>query len=313
MSVPHDLRALSARLGADPLQVQGPGGNTSVKIGGVLWVKASGTELSQALERDIFVPVDLIAAHAEALGAGDGTCRDAVLSGDLRPSIETTFHALIPQAVVLHTHSVAALAHGVSPMGRRLALERLAGLGAALVPYVKPGRDLTRAIASVLREDTRVLLLANHGLVVAGDDVASAEALLAEVERRLALTPCEAVDPDGPPPEGHAWLPGGAGLARYPLLRGWARAGSYWPDHVVFLGPALAEVPGAPAWLAPGGVAIRTDATPAQAAMARCAWDVLSRTLGRWTPLPIGPRAEAALLDWDAEKYRQALAARGAS
>ncbi|MYA89823.1 MAG: class II aldolase, partial [Boseongicola sp. SB0662_bin_57] len=35
-----DFRALSARLGKDPLQVQGPGGNTSVKDGDVMWIKA---------------------------------------------------------------------------------------------------------------------------------------------------------------------------------------------------------------------------------------------------------------------------------
>jgi len=42
------FRALSARLGQDPLQVQGPGGNTSVKSGDVMWIKASGTELADA-------------------------------------------------------------------------------------------------------------------------------------------------------------------------------------------------------------------------------------------------------------------------
>ncbi len=37
-----DLLAVSERLGRDPLQVQGPGGNTSLKENGAMWVKASG-------------------------------------------------------------------------------------------------------------------------------------------------------------------------------------------------------------------------------------------------------------------------------
>ena len=37
------LRALSARVGADPLLVQAAGGNTSLKDQGVMWIKASGT------------------------------------------------------------------------------------------------------------------------------------------------------------------------------------------------------------------------------------------------------------------------------
>ncbi len=42
------FRALSARLGQDPLRVQGAGGNTSIKSDGVMWIKASGTELADA-------------------------------------------------------------------------------------------------------------------------------------------------------------------------------------------------------------------------------------------------------------------------
>ena len=45
------LRALSAKVGANPLLVQAAGGNTSLKENGVLWIKASGTWLMNA-ERD---------------------------------------------------------------------------------------------------------------------------------------------------------------------------------------------------------------------------------------------------------------------
>ena len=36
------LVRLSARLGRDPLLVQASSGNTSIKLDGVLWIKASG-------------------------------------------------------------------------------------------------------------------------------------------------------------------------------------------------------------------------------------------------------------------------------
>ncbi len=44
--------------------------------------------------------------------------------------------------------------------------------------------------------------------------------------------------------------------------------------------------------------------------MLRCLSDLLARLPEGWTAEPIGPDAEDALLDWDAERYRQALAAR---
>ena len=89
-------------------------------------------------------------------------------------------------------------------------------------------------------------------------------------------------------------------------------AGSYYPDHVVFLGAGLPlsdneTLP--PAILVPGeGILIRAGATPAQRAMLRCLSDVMRRLPPNWTTQPIGPAAEAELLDWDAEKYRQRLA-----
>ena len=136
-----EFRALSARLGSDPLQVQGPGGNTSIKDGEVMWIKASGTELANAETQDIFVAVDRNAAKAEASGYGDGSCKQTVLDPaiTLRPSIETTFHAALDYTVVAHTHSVATLVHVVGPEGRAQAVKKLVGLPFVMVPYAKPG------------------------------------------------------------------------------------------------------------------------------------------------------------------------------
>jgi rhamnose utilization protein RhaD (predicted bifunctional aldolase and dehydrogenase) len=90
-----------------------------------------------------------------------------------------------------------------------------------------------------------VLLLGNHGLVVAGADTAATEALLAEVEKRLHL------DPQPAPParmarlgglaQGSPYRPAEAalvhGLATDPARCRIASGGSLYPDHVVFLGP----------------------------------------------------------------------------
>ncbi len=313
-----DFRTLSAALGQDPLQVQGPGGNTSIKGGDVMWIKASGTELADAEHEDIFVAVDRAKALAEAREeAGDGSCKDTVLdpSRGLRPSIETTFHAAIDHAVVVHTHSVATLAHVISPEGRKVAVERLAGLPFVMVPYAKPGLPLTREILARISSETQVIILQNHGLICCGESVAEVTALVAEVERRLQLVPVDAATarPSDPAPTGFEWSKYGW-LAQNARACDWAKSGTYYPDHVVFLGPALPlkDHDGQPpAILREGtGVLIKTDATSSQQAMLRCLCDVLSRMPDDWTVDPIGSEAEAVLLNWDAEKYRQALAAR---
>ncbi|MFK7792418.1 MAG: class II aldolase/adducin family protein [Devosiaceae bacterium] len=315
--LPDAFLALSAECGSDPLRVQGPGGNTSMKVGETLWIKASGTELADAVEKPIFVAVDRAIAVHEAKGAGDGTCQAAILDPEagLRPSIETTFHALIPWPVVVHTHSVATLVHATSKQGIAAAREKLTGLPVAFVGYHKPGRPLTTAIAEVLTPAVQVYVLGNHGLIVAGETAGDVKALMGEVERRLAMPVLiESKTPTADAPQGFAWT-AGSGLAQDDRLYKLATSGSYYPDHVVFLGPALPTqaTKGAPALIVQGeGLAVRGEATSAQRAMADCVYNVLARLPADWVPDAIGAEAEAELLNWDAEKYRQALAARQA-
>jgi rhamnose utilization protein RhaD (predicted bifunctional aldolase and dehydrogenase) len=53
------LLDVSARIGGEPLLVQAATGNTSIKHGGTLWIKASGKWLAHATRDDILIPVNL--------------------------------------------------------------------------------------------------------------------------------------------------------------------------------------------------------------------------------------------------------------
>ena len=313
-----DFRALSARLGRDPLQVQGAGGNTSIKDGEVMWIKASGTELANARSDDIFVSVDRKAALAEARGLqGDGSCKTTVLDPaiSLRPSIETTFHAFLDYPVVAHTHSVATLVHAIGACGREAASVKLEGLPFAQVVYAKPGLPLTREIMQQAAPGTQIFILHNHGLIVCGASVAEVSRLLGEVEARLAMPEraMAKVVPESEPPAGYRWADE-SWLAHDQRTCRTVLAGSYYPDHVVFLGPALpvsAHNERPPVILIEGvGTAVRLDASSSQRALLRCLSDVMARLPEEWDAQPIGREAEAGLLNWDAEKYRQALATR---
>ena len=84
-----------------------------------MWVKASGTWLSEARTGDIMVRVDA-AGMAAALAAEDPLARDPAnflevhaSPAGLRGSIETTMHAAIAWPIVLHTHCVATIAVAV--------------------------------------------------------------------------------------------------------------------------------------------------------------------------------------------------------
>ena len=52
----YKLNVLSYNMGQNKKLIQGPGGNTSIKIGKKLFVKASGTRLDNSLYENIFIP-----------------------------------------------------------------------------------------------------------------------------------------------------------------------------------------------------------------------------------------------------------------
>jgi hypothetical protein len=103
--------------------------------------------------------------------------------------LETAMHVTIPHAVVIHLHSVDAIAWAVRADGASQLQERLSGLRWQWLPYLASGLPLARGIEEALRTrpDTEVFLLANHGLVIEASSVAALEGLLAEVRSRLKI------------------------------------------------------------------------------------------------------------------------------
>lgn len=328
------LRAVSARIGRNLHLVQGAGGNTSIKIDDALWVKASGLWLADAESDQIFVPVDLQGAR---LALANDNAKMPILDryGEmkLRPSIETSLHALMTHPVVLHVHAVNSIAWAVRTDGDDELRDRMLGLAWAKLPYCRPGLPLSQAIAALTAQgQPDVLLLGNHGLLVGGETVETAEALMHDVERRLALSSNPATLSDMARLQalcaGTDYRPASsedchllATSARHLKL---ATGGSFYPDHVVFLGPALpslqaesrsiddflAEFGEHPpvAFLVPGaGALVRQDILPAAEAMLQCLGLVINR-LPLTASIRYLPREEEiALLDWDAERYRKQL------
>lgn len=332
------INALCARLGADRLLVQGAGGNVSWKDGDTLWIKASGTWLRDTLTQNIFVPVDLPALLL-ALSAGQfDVVPKALQEGGLRPSIETVLHALMPQRVVVHVHAIEVLARVVRADAATAIPARLSDLPwrSVYVPYRKPGAPLAQAVAEALlaQPGAQLVFLANHGLVLAADTVEDIDGLLQAVLERLA---CEVRHID--PPELSRLhplaLPGGGVLAPLPqallhvlaidaslfgrVLQDWA----LYPDHVVFLGAEAITCTSSdiavpmtrsnvlpsdqPVFVHGVGVFSLSPLSEAKLAQLACYLDVILRQPDGVALSRLVDADVAALLGWDAEKYRQGV------
>ena len=268
-----ELTSLSARIGADPMLIQAAGGNTSVKDGDVMWIKASGTLLADAGERDIFVACDLPAMRA-SLAKGEARADQpmafALAQDGLRPSIETSLHAVFEQRVVLHAHCVHTLVHAIQADPVAAIGQKLAGFKWGVTPYAKPGANLARQVRDLVRQGCDVIVLGNHGVIVAADTVGAADDLLRGVAEALRVDarPLHAAQ-IGDLPDG--WVAGPPALSEVacdPALLSMATGGSLYPDHVIFCGvgvmscdaPPTGDSP--PFVLLPGrGAAMRRDAT----------------------------------------------------
>ena len=187
-----ELRELTARIGSDRSLTQASTGNTSAKLDGELWIKRSGCWMSAAMRDDIFIRLNL------------DDVRDC-LRWNLDPSeffagasLETAMHAVMPHRIVVHVHSVNGIAWAVRPDELPQIQARLAGLRWQWIPYLPSGLPLALGMDRAWRRrpDTDLFMLANHGLVLGGEDVRSVDALLSEAQRRLDISPRLVRSPD---------------------------------------------------------------------------------------------------------------------
>lgn len=320
----NELKFLSAKLGSDPLLVQAAGGNTSIKHNGVMWIKASGTWLKDAATKDIFVPLKLRELQA-ALADDSAACENCLDFIDrernkhnLRPSIETSVHGLMPQQVVLHVHCVNTIAWAIQADAAKRLATPLAGFNWTFVPYARPGLELARAIRMSMKPGTDVLILGNHGLAVAADTVMAAHKLLLSVVAALQRKPRTVKIPDVAKLRAVAAgtnyvVPNDARVHGFAMEKSVCKLAAnnvYYPDHVVFLG---AKVPqdfssDAPAIAFPSaGVLVHKHAKPSVEPMLACLSEVFLRLDTADQLQPLTDKDIANLLTWDAEIYRQTL------
>lgn len=233
------LLELTARVGSDPLLTQGSTGNSSMKLNGHLWIKASGKWMADAMRQDVLIPLDLSHVQNECL-ARDKDASERYPNA----SLETAMHAAIPHPVVLHVHCVKTIAWAVRKDAPLRLRERLEGLRWRWVPYQPSGLALCRAIERAMgrERDAEVFVLGNHGLVIGGEDPGAVEALLMEVGRRLAVAPRAAPQPDYEAlarlSAGSPWeLPGDKGvhvLGTDPVSRMLLTGGLLYPCQAIF-------------------------------------------------------------------------------
>jgi rhamnose utilization protein RhaD (predicted bifunctional aldolase and dehydrogenase)/NAD(P)-dependent dehydrogenase (short-subunit alcohol dehydrogenase family) len=196
---------LSRFFGSDPSMVLAGGGNTSCKSADFLYVKGSGTALA-TMARDGFVRMDRkkLSELANATLDEDPQTRESQFQEwirrarcepekNQRPSVEVLLHHLVPARYVVHSHATIANTLTCHAGGQALA-EQVFGDDIVWVPYVDPGFVLAQTLKQALedyrartgREQPKAILMANHGLLVAGDEPSAIRANTDEILQKIA-------------------------------------------------------------------------------------------------------------------------------
>ena len=167
----------SEEVGMDSSMVQAAGGNTSMKLGDTMWVKASGKWLMNACSEEIMVPVKTL--KVQSIIKNEGTNNEKLINNtisddsntNLRPSVETPLHAALDFKYVLHTHDVNIISFAILKNSQTKLDKLLSGFKWKFIPYIKPGIKLSRIILKIKSKEDNVFILQNHGLIVCGDDL----------------------------------------------------------------------------------------------------------------------------------------------
>jgi L-fuculose-phosphate aldolase len=141
--------------------VVGPGGNTSIRLGKVVYLKASGIAFEEAKESD-YVGVDLYSGEK--------------ISGRLKPSSEIMLHLGCYKErddinAIVHTHSPYATAVATCSIELKTIFPEivaLIGKNIARIDYIIPtGYQLAKAVKEAIKT-SNAILLSNHGIVTVG-------------------------------------------------------------------------------------------------------------------------------------------------
>ncbi len=202
MDTLDSLIDLSHEFGADRDYVIAGGGNTSFKTRDKIWVKASGTYLSD-IDREGFVLLsrEKLGEMGSKAYSEDPLVRESevkndlraatITPGHLRPSVETSLHNLIGYAYIVHTHPTLVNAVMCSRHAEREVRERF-GDEALYVEYTDPGYVLFIKLQDRIGKyherhlmDPKIIFLQNHGVFVAADSAEEIRAIYSSIEARI--------------------------------------------------------------------------------------------------------------------------------
>ena len=167
---------LSKSVGEDFNLIQGPGGNTSYKDDNLIYIKKSGSFLSESEDGDIFI-VENIKELEEFYKLSDNYEK---FNSEM--SIETPLHIIFKEKYVFHYHSLLSIIISTKyklELIKKFCFEN----NISWIPYKRPGTDLAKEVLKNISEDkVKIYFLQNHGMLIASNTLSLIDSSIKSTE-----------------------------------------------------------------------------------------------------------------------------------
>ena len=162
-----ELIFLSKYFGQSNLNIQGPGGNISIKLDNIIFIKSSGAVLGNVSYNEGYC----LANNKECVKLLENKkeleLKNTKIFGYKIPSMETFFHAFMKKYTV-HIHFT--LSNIFFCADKEFQLDNFP-YNYEIIKYIPPGLLLANAVYEKYSEECNIYFLKNHGLIITNDNV----------------------------------------------------------------------------------------------------------------------------------------------
>jgi len=157
--------------------VQAGGGNTSVKINDLMFIKASGYNLTNIDEDNGYVAINNANLISDIYNNSVKEVTEYNFIGNKRGSIETFMHAILKKYTI-HLHPIQ-INKILIRMDAKKLIEQIYPSG-LIIDYLTPGIKVCNKIKEVYNNQDVIFLL-NHGIIVTSDNIDEVYKILEDV------------------------------------------------------------------------------------------------------------------------------------
>ena len=162
-----ELIFLSKYFGQSIINIQGPGGNISIKLDDIIFIKSSGAVLGNLSYNEGYCIANNNKCLELLQSGKELELKNSKIFGYKIPSMETFFHAFMKKYTV-HIHFTLSNIYFCS--NKEFTLNNFP-YSYEIIKYIPPGLLLAKEVYKKYSKETNVYFLENHGIILTSDNL----------------------------------------------------------------------------------------------------------------------------------------------